>query len=338
MEGENYKWVYTKRPTSEVTNENYTLVKQPIPTPGDNEVLIRSLYISVDPYMRIQQSVYDSWGAPHPLNEVQRGGVVGEVVKSNFAGLKPGDIVNASYGWQKYGVCKGNEVRQIDPNLAPISTAIGLLGMPGRTAFFGLEVGKPKPGETVVVSGAAGAVGSIVVQLAKMKGCRVVAIAGTEEKLKHLKHKLGADEVINYKNFQTLEQMKKALSDACPNGIDIYFDNVGGVITDAVILLINLRARIIICGQISQYNGKIDEPEMGPRFLHHILYKRATIQGILAGDFMSQMNEMVQTMGQWLKEGKIKADETIVEGFENLPSALNSLFHGSNLGKLIVKV
>jgi len=201
-----------------------------------------------------------------------------------------------------------------------------------------LEVGKPQPGETVVVSGAAGAVGSIVVQLAKLKGCRVVGIAGSDDKLKHLKQVLGADEVINYKNYRTLEQMNKALSEACPNGIDIYYDNVGGVITDSVWSLINLRARIIICGQISQYNGKLDEPEMGPRFLHHILYKRATIQGILARDYSSRMNEMVQTMSQWLKEGKIKVDETVVEGFDNLPAALNSLFHGSNTGKLVVKV
>jgi len=300
---------------------------------------VRSLYISVDPYMRIQQAQSDTWEPPHPLNTVQEAGVIGEVVSSNFTGLKPGDIVSAGYGWQKFGVCKGDEVKCIDPTLAPISTGLGILGMPGRTAYFGFfDVGKPHTGETVVVSGAAGAVGSIVVQLAKLKGCKVVAIAGSEEKLAHLKNNLGADTCINYKNFPTLEKMKTALATACPQGIDIYFDNVGGFITDAVMHFINLRARIIICGQISQYNGKLDEPEMGPRFLHHILYKRATIQGILSRDYKDRMDEMVQVMSGWLKEGKLKIDETVVEGFEKLPSSLNSLFYGKNLGKLVVKV
>jgi len=289
--------------------------------------------------MRIQQAQSDTWEAPHPLYEVQQGGVVGEVILSNYPGIKVGDIVNASYGWQTYGVCKGNQARKIDPNWGKISTAIGILGMPGRTAYFGfLEVGKPQPSETVVVSGAAGAVGSIVVQLAKLKGCRVVAIAGSDEKCERLQKYLGADVTINYKKYPTPELIRKALSEACPKGLDIYFDNVGGIITDAVMTLINLRARIIICGQISQYNGRLDEPEMGPRFLHQILYKRATIQGILSRDFNNRMDEMVQQMSQWLKEEKLKIDETVVEGFDKLPEALNSLFHGKNIGKLIVKV
>eukprot|EP01124_Arcella_intermedia_P032025 TRINITY_DN7394_c0_g1_i2.p1 TRINITY_DN7394_c0_g1~~TRINITY_DN7394_c0_g1_i2.p1 ORF type:complete len:212 (-),score=52.20 TRINITY_DN7394_c0_g1_i2:89-724(-) len=211
--------------------------------------------------------------------------------------------------------------------------------MPGRTAYFGLfDAGKAKAGETVVVSGAAGAVGSIVVQLAKIKGCRVVGIAGSETKIKYLKEELGADVALNYHNFTDIQSTKKALEEACPNGIDVYFDNTGGVVTDAVMFLINLRARIIICGQISQYNGKLDEPEMAPRFLHHILYKRATIQGILARDYMARMNEMLNEMVPWLKEGKLKNLETVVEGFDSLPNALNSLFHGANNGKLVVKV
>jgi len=340
MSDEQQKWIYSKRPTGEVTSEHYTLVKEARPTNiGPGEVLVRSLYISVDPYMRIQQAERNSWEKPHPLGEVQGAGDVGEVIASNFDGIKVGDIVNAYYGWQKYGVCKGSDLRKIDPNWGPISTAIGILGMPGRTAYFGLfDIGNPQPGETVVVSGAAGAVGSIVVQLAKIKGCRVVAIAGTEEKTSHLKNQLGADCCINYKTHSNLEQMQKALAEACPSGIDIYFDNVGGYTTDAVMPLINLRARIIICGQISQYNGKLDAPEQGPRFLHHVLYQRATIKGLLSRDYKHRMDEMIPVMSQWIKEGKLKIDETVVEGFENLPSALNSLFHGKNLGKLVVKV
>jgi NADPH-dependent curcumin reductase CurA len=210
--------------------------------------------------------------------------------------------------------------------------------MPGRTAFFGLqEAGKPKAGETLVVSGAAGAVGSIVVQIGKVLGCRVIGIAGSQAKRDWLTS-LGADATINYKEHPDVKSMNAALSTAAPNGIDIYFDNVGGHITDAVLELINLRARVIICGQISQYNTGLDEPELGPRFLHRLIYTRATIQGILARDFTDRMPEMLEAMQKWIADGKVTYKETVVDGFENIPSALNSLFHGANTGKLVVKI
>lgn len=217
--------------------------------------------------------------------------------------------------------------------------ALGPLGMPGRTAYFSfLEVGLPQPGETVVVSAAAGAVGNLVCQIAKIKGCYVVGIAGGKDKTNFLLSELGCDKAIDYKEHNNQEKMEAALKDACPKGIDIYYDNVGGFVTDSIWQHINLRARIIICGQISQYLGKLDAPEMGPRFLHHILYKRAKIQGILSRDYLPRHHEMIEAMSTWIKEGKLKAKETVVDGFENIPTALGSLFVGANVGKLVVKV
>lgn len=345
MEGEaNKQWIYVKRPEGEVTEEHYKLVKTPVPQLGEGEVLLKALFITVDPYMRIQQAATNTWEAPHPLNKVQGAGAVGEVLVSNdtTGRLKKGDVVLSYSGWQTHAVVPAASCRKIDwdPKVAPYSYALGVLGMPGRTAYFGLyEAGKPKAGETVVVSGAAGAVGSIVVQLAKIRGCRVVAIAGSDDKLRWLKEELSADEVLNYKGWKTVDDARQALEQACPKGVDVYFDNVGGIITDAIILhFINTFARVIICGQISQYEGHLDNPQLGPRFLHRILYTRATIQGILARDYNDRMDEMLQQMVPWLSEGKLKYAETVVEGFEKLPSALNSLFSGKNTGKLVVKV
>jgi len=342
MEHQNSEWVYTKRPSDEVTAENYQLNHCAIPTPSQGQIVIKSHFLSVDPYMRIQQAATNSWEEPHPVNSVQGGGVVGEVTDVHQApdsGFKVGDIVYWYGGWRRYGVCNASSVQKIQPGTLSPSLYLGVLGMPGRTAYFSfLEVGNPKPGETVVVSGAAGAVGSIVCQIAKIKGCFVVGIAGGEEKAKFLVEEMGCDKAINYHTCKTSETMQEQLKACCPNGIDIYYDNVGGYTTDSVWPLINLRARIVICGQISQYNGKLDAPELGPRFLHHILYKRATIQGILARDYSDRNQIMVDQMSKWIHEGKIKPKETFVQGFQNVPQALNSLFHGANTGKLIVKV
>jgi len=339
---QNQEWVYVKRPTKEVTAEHYQLRSGPIPTPGPGQVTIKSLYISVDPYLRIQQAATNNWEEPHPLNTVQGAGVVGEVINVDNApdsGLAVGDLVSWYGGWRKYGVADVGRVHKLDKRIQPPSLALGALGMPGRTAYFSfIESGKPKKGETVVVSGAAGAVGSLVCQIAKIYGCNVIGIAGSEEKQKYLVEEIGCSKALNYHEFNTQEKMQAALASACPNGIDIYYDNTGGFITDAVFPLINLRARIIICGQISQYNGQLDAPELGPRFLHHVLYQRATIQGILSRDYEARNSEMVDVMAGWIKEGKLKPKETVVEGFENLPAALNSLFHGKNTGKLVVKV
>lgn len=290
--------------------------------------------------MRIQQSIHNTWEQPHQINTVQGAGIVGVVVESKDKSgkIKEGDYVNVYGGWQLYVVWKAEAARKLDPTIAPISTALGVLGMPGRTAFFGLlDAGKPKEGETVVVSGAAGAVGSLVIQIAKIKGCRVVAIAGSNDKCEYLKKEFGVDETVDYTKYnKDYKLFQAALEKVCPNGIDVYFDNVGGFVTDAVFQLINLRARVVICGQISQYNHGLDSPDLGPRFLHIILYKRATIQGILARDFVHRMPEMLEEMAKWLKEGKLKFRETFEFGFEKLPSTLNGLFHGKNIGKMLV--
>ena len=336
----NKQWIYAKRPSGQVGEEHYELREEQLNISlKDKEVLVQARYISVDPYMRIQQSALNTWEEPHPIGVVQGAGMVGEVIHSRSEKLKPGSIVNCYTGWQQYAIVHEDSARLIDPTIAPVSTALGILGMPARIAYFGLlESGRLKEGETVVVSGAAGAVGSIVVQIAKLKGCRVVGIAGGPEKTNYLLSHLGVDIAIDYKQNQTPEEINTSLKDACPDGIDIYFDNVGGIITDAVFDHINVGARILICGQISQYNSGLDTPEMGPRFLHKILYSRATIQGILARDYNDRMDEMLAEMGPWVKKGKLKYSETIIEGFENLPKALTGLFTGKNIGKMVVKL
>ncbi len=339
----NKQWIYTKRPEKLVDNTHYTLNVATLQTtdlkPG--QALLKSTYFSIDPYMRIQQSGKDTWEEPHPLNIVQGGAVVGIIVAINDSdsSLQKGDWVLSYTGWQEYAITETNTLRKLDPKEVPVTTALGILGMPARIAYFGLiEVGKPQKGETVVVSGASGAVGQVVVQIAKIKGCKVVGIAGSDEKTSYLKETLGVDEIINYKKHPSAIEIQNELSKLCPEGIDIYYDNVGGYITDAIFELINLNARIIICGQISQYSGGLDNPEMGPRFLHKMLYKRATIQGVLARDYNHRMNEMLTEMTPWVQNKSLKYKETIIDGFDNLPKALNMLFHGKNMGKLIVKV
>ncbi len=339
----NKQWIYSKRPEKLVDDSHYTLIEKTLKLsdlkPG--LALIKSEYFSIDPYMRIQQSGKETWEEPHPLNTVQGGAVIGQIVEINDpeSDLKKGDWVLSYTGWQEFAITETNSLRKLNPKEVPVSTALGILGMPARIAYFGLiEAGKPKKDETVVVSGASGAVGQVVVQIAKIKGCRVIGIAGSDEKTTFLKDTLGVDETINYKKYPSIRQMKNKLSKVCPEGVDIYFDNVGGYITDAIFEVINVHARIIICGQISQYSGGLDNPELGPRFLHKMLYKRATIQGVLSRDYNYRMDEMLKEMTPWVKDKSIKYKETIVEGFENLPKALNMLFYGENMGKLIVKV
>lgn len=275
-----------------------------------------------------------SYVDPFAVNEVMNGGVVGEVIESRSDSFKPGDIVTGQLPWQLYSVVKAGELRKVDPKLAPVTTALGVLGMPGLTAYFGLmDIGKPREGETVVVSGAAGAVGMTVCQIAKIKGCRVVGIAGSDEKNEFLEHELWVDSTINYK---TAVDMKQALKDVCPNGVDIYFDNVGGEVSDAVMPFINKAARIIICGQISLYN--LEQPDVGPRPQPYLLVKRALMQGFIITDFAPRFAEGVKQLGQWLAEGKMKYAENIVDGFENTPRAFLGLFSGENLGKQLVRV
>ncbi|MCM3905000.1 MAG: NADP-dependent oxidoreductase [Pyrinomonadaceae bacterium] len=316
------------------TKDNFATVDAEVPQPKDGEVLVRTRYLSVDPYMRGRMSDRKSYVPPFAVNEVMNGGVVGEVIESRSPAFKPADIVTGQLGWQLYSVAGAGELRKVDPSIAPVTTALGVLGMPGLTAYFGLmDIGKPREGETVVVSGAAGAVGMTVCQIAKITGCRVVGIAGSDQKNEYLEHELWVDRTINYK---TAVDMKQALKDACPNGVDIYFDNVGGSVSDAVLPLINKAARIIICGQISLYN--LEQPDVGPRPQPFLLVKRALMQGFIITDFAPRFAAGVTQLGQWLREGKMKYAENIVDGFENTPQAFLGLFSGENLGKQLVRV
>ena len=262
------------------------------------------------------------------------GRIVGEVVKSKNLSFQEGEIVRGNLGWQEYGISTGEELVKVNPDIAPISTALGILGMPGLTAYFGLlDICQPKAEETVLVSGAAGAVGSIVGQLAKIEGCRAVGIAGTDEKISYLLDDLGFDAAFNYKKT---ENYRHKLKELVPEGTDVYFDNVGDEITDAVFPNLNLRARIAICGQISQYN--LVEPEPGPRLFPYFIVKRIRMQGFLVFDFIDRYQEGLRQMTKWLREGKLKYRETIVNGFENTPTAFIDMLKGGNIGKQLVKV
>lgn len=330
----NKQIILASRPSGMPAMDNFATVDAEVPQPKDGEVLVRTRYLSVDPYMRGRMNDGKSYVAPFAVNEVINGGVVGEVIESRSADFKPGDIVTGQLGWQLYSVARANELRKVDPNLAPVTTALGVLGMPGLTAYFGLvDIGKPREGETVVVSGAAGAVGMTVCQIAKIKGCRVIGIAGSDEKNEYLEHELWVDRTINYK---TAVDMKQALKDACPNGVDIYFDNVGGAVSDAVLPFINQAARVVICGQISLYN--LDRPDVGPRPQPYLLVKSALMQGFIITGYASRFAEGVEQLGQWVHEGKMKYAENIVDGFENTPNAFLGLFSGENLGKQLVRV
>lgn len=324
------------RPAGMPALDNFEIVETEVPRPDEGEVLIRTLYLSVDPYMRGRMSERKSYVPPFALNEVVTGGVVGEVVESRAEAYASGDIVTGMLGWRLYQTAKGDaaSLRKIDPRLAPVTTALGVLGMPGLTAYFGLlDIGRPAPGETIVVSGAAGAVGTLVCQIAKLKGCRVVAVAGSDEKNKYLTGELGADAAINYK---TSADLRRELKAACPRGVDVYFDNVGGEISDAVMSLVNKGARAVICGQISLYN--LETPDVGPRVQPVLLVNSASMRGFIVSDYAARFAEGVGALGGWLAEGKLKYAENIVEGFENTPRAFLGLFTGENLGKQLVKV
>ncbi|HEY9103220.1 NADP-dependent oxidoreductase [Chitinimonas sp.] len=337
---QNQQWLYRRHPTGLVGREHYELVSSELDANlAADEVLVAARYISVDPYMRINQSSKPTYNPdPHPLDVVQVAGVVGQVVASRAAGLKEGDWVFGMLGWQTHAKAHASALQKLDPAQAPVSTALGVLGMPGRTAWFGLtESGRPHAGEVVVVSGAAGAVGSLVVQYAKRHGCKVLAVAGGAQKCAWLRDVLGADWAVDYKAHTDADALAATIKQLA-GGVDVYFDNVGGMVTDAVIPLINRRARIVICGQISQYSGGLDVAELGPRFLQHMLYQRATIQGMLARDYVHRMDEMIRIVAPWVKAGEIVFEETVVEGFGQLPNALNQLFTGEHRGKLLVKV
>jgi hypothetical protein len=322
------------RPSGFPRESDFNLVTAPVPTPGSGEMLVRTIYLSLDPYMRGRMNDRQSYAASVRLGEVMVGGVVGKVVASKHPDFPEGAIVEGPLGWQEFALSSGHGIRLVDPKIAPISTALGVLGMPGMSAYFGLlDICHPKAGETVLVSGAAGAVGSLAGQIAKIKGCMVVGTAGSEEKVDHLVRDLGFDAAFNYK---TIDNYVGKLREVCPKGIDVYFDNVGGPLTDAVFLTMNVGARISVCGQISQYN--LERPEMGPRLLWKLIEKRAKVEGFLFFDFAPRFSEALSDLSAWLHQGKIQYRETIVEGIENAPRAFIGMLQGQNTGKQLVKV
>ncbi|QXE01283.1 NADP-dependent oxidoreductase [Terribacillus sp. DMT04] len=321
-----------KRPEGMPTEENFRFVDTEVPELKEGQVLVKSIYISVDPYMRGRMSDAKSYVAPYEVDAPISGGVVGQVTASQSDKFQKGDYVLGNLSWARYNAANAETLQKVDPELGPVSTALGVLGMPGLTAYFGLtDIGEPKSGETVVVSGAAGAVGSTVVQIAKILGARVVGIAGSPKKLDYVKNTLGADEVINYKE----EDVAEALEKACPNGIDVYFDNVGGPVSDAVYPLLNAHARIPLCGSISSYNKKEDQ---GPRIQGYLVKAKAKIQGFIVADYGEQFAEGKKQLSEWFKQDKLTFEENVVDGFENVPDAFLGLFKGENLGKQLVKV
>jgi hypothetical protein len=322
------------RPAGLPAAGDFLLVEAPVPEPGPGEFLVRAIYLSIDPYMRGRMSAAPSYAPPVAVGDVMEGGVVGEVVRSAHPRFRVGTLVEGRFGWQEYAVSSGSGVRTLDPTVAPISTALGVLGMPGLTAYFGLlDVGQPRPGDTVVVSAAAGAVGGVVGQLAKLAGCRAVGIAGSDPKVDYLVRVLGYDAGINYR---TTPDLDAALAAACPNGVDVYFDNVGGRITEAVSRHLNVFARIVVCGLISQYN--LTEPELAPRNERFVLIKRVRIQGFIVSDYAARFREGLARLTAWLREGRLQYREDVVDGLERAPEALIRLLQGRNFGKMLVRV
>jgi NADPH-dependent curcumin reductase CurA len=322
------------RPVGLPRISDFQLAYSARPSPAPNEVLVRSVYLSLDPYMRGRMSAASSTPRPMAIGDVMPGGAVGFVVESNDSAFRPGDAAEGMFGWQEYVVARGRDLRRLDPAIAPLSTALGVLGMPGLTAYFGLlDVCDPKPGETVVVSGAAGAIGMIVGQIAKIRGCRVVGVAGVDAKVLWLQDELGFDAAFNYTTETDFDQK---LSELCPAGIDIYFDNVGGAVTDAVMGLINTNARVSVCGQISQYN--LEQPEMGPRWLAQLVIKQAKVQGFLVSAYADRFHEARQQLATWLRAGRLKYREDVAQGIESAPQAFIEMLQGRNQGKQLVQL
>ncbi|MBI3371996.1 MAG: NADP-dependent oxidoreductase [Betaproteobacteria bacterium] len=326
--------VLVRRPPAEPAESDFRIEEVAVPEPGPREVLVRVVYLSLDPYQRGRMRDTASYAAPVALGEVMTGGTVGEVVKSNHPGFAAGDIVEDRLGWQEYAIGRGPSLRKVDPKMAPLSTANGVLGMPGMTAYFGLlDVGHPRPGETVVVSAASGAVGQSVGQIAKIMGCRSVGIAGGPAKCAFVKDTLGFDDCIDYKAGTDLDAGLRA---ACPNGVDVYFDNVGGVVSDAVLRNLNFFARVALCGSISQYNATA--PELGPRLTGSFVGKRVSMRGFIVSDFAERFGPARRQMAEWIAAGRLKYREDIVGGIEKAPRAFIGLLRGENFGKLLVKL
>ena len=324
--------VLRSRPVGMPKPADFDLVESPLTAPKDGEILTRTIYLSLDPYMRGRISGAKSYAASVELGQVIVGATVGEVLESKHPGLAKGDIVQGYAGWQSHAVAAGAAVRKLDPKQAPVSTALGVLGMPGMTAYVGLlDIGQPKPGETVVVSAASGAVGSAVGQLARIKGARAVGIAGSQDKCDYVVRELGFDTCVNYKKGDLLASLKAA----CPAGIDVYFENVGGDVLRAVMQLLNLNARIPLCGLISEYNATESVP--GPN-LRPLLFNRVLVKGFIVSDHLARLPDFLKDCGGWLREGRLKHREDVVVGLEKAPEAFIGLLQGKNFGKLLVRV
>ena len=328
-----YQFVLASRPMGFPTSENFRKEKTVLKDLNDNEVLLKSWYISVDPYMRGRMNTAKSYAASFDVDQPIKGRIVAKVVESKSKSIQSGEIVVGMLPWATYCVEKAENLRKIDIRKVPASFYLGVLGMPGITAYVGImDIGKPVNGETVVISGAAGAVGIVAGQIAKIQGSRVIGIAGSDEKCRLLKEQFGFDEAINYK---TSKSLRKELAILCPESVDVYFDNVGGEITEAVAANLDFHARIALCGQISQYNNS--KPYIGYSILPHLLTRSVLLQGFIVSNYSNRFGEAITNLTQWLDEGKIKYTETIFEGFDKLPDAFLGLFSGKNQGKMLVK-
>ncbi|MCK0143507.1 NADP-dependent oxidoreductase [Aliiroseovarius sp. F20344] len=335
----NRRIVLAERPNGLPDKNTLRLEETPVPTPKDGEMLLRTVFLSLDPYMRGRMNDAKSYAEPVKIDEVMTGQVVAEVISSNLDGFSAGDFVLAGSGWQDYAISDGTEVINLGASPANPSWSLGILGMPGYTAYAGLlKIGEPKPGETVVVAAASGPVGATVGQIAKIKGCRTVGIAGGAEKCAHVVNNLGFDACIDHKADDFAEQ----LAAACPDGIDVYFENVGGKVLYGVLPLLNPFARMPVCGVVSWYNltGLPDGPDMGPAIMGTILRMKVKVQGFIIFDSfpLSTYQEFAKDMTGWLAEGKVKYKEQVVDGLENAPQALNELLLGQSFGKMVVKV
>jgi hypothetical protein len=326
----NRRVLLASRPSGWVSEANFRIEEGPVPQPGEGEVLVKNLWLSLDPYMRGRMSDAKSYVKGVELGEVMVGQTAGEVLESRHPGLKAGDKVLTQLGWQLYGATR--EAMRVDASRAPLSAYLGALGMPGMTAYFGLkEIGQPKAGETVVVSAASGAVGSVVGQLAKVWGCRAVGIAGGAAKCDYVKRELGFDACVDYK----AAKLGEALKHACPGGVDVYFDNVGGQIFDTLLTQMNLFSRVVVCGLISDYNAT--EP-YGIRNWRAVLVNRIRLRGMIVFDWKERYGEALAALGGYYSEGKLKYRESVIEGLENAPRGLIALLKGENFGKQLVKL
>lgn len=327
----NQQWRLAARPVGLFKDSDFEWREEPVPALQDGSVLVRNVYLSLDPTNKVWATM-DSYMPAVVIGEVMRGGAIGIVEESRDAAFAPGDIVQGMLGWQQYAVLPGAGLAKL-PKGVPLTAFMGVLGHIGLTAYFGLiDIGKPKEGETLVVSAAAGAVGSLVGQIGKIKGCRVVGLAGSDDKCRWIREELGFDAAINYRKGNLIENLKQE----CPQGIDIYFDNVGGKILDAALALINLHGRVPLCGMISQYTAT--GPVAGPANLANLISRRARIEGFLVTDYLPRASEAVPELLRWMQEGRLKFRVDIVDGLEHTPRAINRLFEGTNMGKLAVKV